>query len=84
MVWGVVDYRNDWLVVTNRRVVYQEKLLFVHAWRKEAPLEQIQSVDFLRNFVGRWLGYGTLIVRTAGTPGESRLTTRPTSTSCAV
>jgi CRP-like cAMP-binding protein/membrane protein YdbS with pleckstrin-like domain len=70
LVWGVIDYRNDWLVVTNRRVVNQEKLLFVHAWRKEAPLEQIQSVDFLRNFIGRWLGYGTLIVRTAGTGGE--------------
>jgi uncharacterized membrane protein YdbT with pleckstrin-like domain len=70
LAWGIVDYRNDWLVVTNRRVVYQEKLLFVHSWRKEAPLEQIQSVDFLRNFVGRWLGFGTLIVRTAGTSGE--------------
>jgi membrane protein YdbS with pleckstrin-like domain len=70
LAWGVVDYMNDWLVVTNRRVVYQEKLLFVHAWRKEAPLEQIQSVDFIRNFIGRWLGYGTLIVRTAGTGGE--------------
>ena len=69
LVWGVVDYRNDWLVVTNWRVVYQEKLLFVHTWRKEAPLEQIQSVDFIRNFVGRRLGYGTLIVRTAGTSG---------------
>jgi CRP-like cAMP-binding protein/membrane protein YdbS with pleckstrin-like domain len=69
LAWGIIDYRNDWLVVTNRRVVYQEKLLFVHDWRKEAPLEQIQSVDFLRTFIGRWLGFGTLIVRTAGTAG---------------
>jgi membrane protein YdbS with pleckstrin-like domain len=70
LIWGIFDYRNDWLVVTNRRVVYQEKLLFVHQWRKEAPLEQIQSVDFNRTFIGRWLGFGTLIVRTAGTAGE--------------
>jgi CRP-like cAMP-binding protein/membrane protein YdbS with pleckstrin-like domain len=74
LAWGIVDYRNDWLVVTNRRVVTQEKLLFVHAWRKEAPLEQIQSVDALRTFIGRWLGFGTLIVRTAGTGGEIRFT----------
>ncbi len=70
LIWGILDYRNDWLVVTNRRVVNQEKLLFVHVWRKEAPLEQIQSIDFIRTFIGRWLGYGTLIVRTAGTAGE--------------
>jgi CRP-like cAMP-binding protein/membrane protein YdbS with pleckstrin-like domain len=72
LAWGITDYRNDWLVVTNRRVVYQEKLLFVNSWRKEAPLEQIQSVDFLRTLLGRWLGFGTLIVRTAGTAGEIR------------
>ncbi len=72
LAWGITDYRNDWLVVTNRRVVYQEKLLFVNSWRKEAPLEQIQSVDFLRTLLGRWLGFGTLIVRTAGTSGEIR------------
>lgn len=69
LAWGIADYRNDWLVVTNRRVVYQEKLLFVHVWRKEAPLEQIQSVDFRRTIWGRWLGYGTLVVQTAGTQG---------------
>ena len=72
LAWGITDYRNDWLVVTNRRVVYQEKLLFVNSWRKEAPLEQIQSVDFMRTFLGRWLGFGTLVVRTAGTSGEIR------------
>jgi len=72
LIWGYIDYRNDWLVVTNRRVVYQEKLLFVHVWRKEAPLESIQSLDFLRGLIGRYLGFGTLIVRTAGTGGEIR------------
>lgn len=72
LAWGVIDYRNDWLVVTNRRVVSQEKLLFVHVWRKEAPLESIQSLDFARGFIGRQLGFGTLVVRTAGTAGEIR------------
>jgi len=69
LIWGIIDYRNDWLVVTNRRVVYQEKLLFVQVWRKEAPLEAIQNVNFLNTFFGKWLKYGTLVVQTAGTTG---------------
>jgi len=72
LIWGYIDYRNDWLVVTNRRVVYQEKLHFVHVWRKEAPLESIQSIDFARGIIGRYMGFGTLVVRTAGTAGEIR------------
>lgn len=72
LILGIIDYRNDWLVVTNRRVVSQEKLIFVHVWRKEAPLESIQSIDFARGWIGRQLGYGTLVVRTAGTAGEIR------------
>lgn len=70
LIWGIIDYLNDWLVVTTRRVVYQEKLLFVHVWRKEAPLEQIQNVDFRQTLLGRWFKFGTLIVQTAGTTGS--------------
>ena len=68
-IWGILDYLNDWLVVTTRRVVHQEKVLFVNEWRKEAPLEQIQSVRFQTTWLGRWLNYGTTTVRTAATLG---------------
>ena len=68
-VWGTVDYFNDWIVVTNRRVVHQEKVLFVNEWRKEAPLEHVQNVDFQTNFIGNWLNYGTMIIQTASTSG---------------
>jgi len=68
-IWGVIDYFNDWIVVTNRRVVHQEKVLFVNEWRKEAPLEQIQNVDFQTTFLGRWLNYGTMVIQTASTSG---------------
>ncbi|MBK8049745.1 MAG: cyclic nucleotide-binding domain-containing protein [Anaerolineales bacterium] len=74
LVWGIVDYMNDWLVVTDRRVVYQEKLLFVYQWRKEAPLEQINNVDYERHLLGRWLGFGTLVVQTAGSAGRIEFT----------
>ncbi|MCB9140256.1 MAG: cyclic nucleotide-binding domain-containing protein [Caldilineaceae bacterium] len=68
-VWGTIDYFNDWVVVTNRRVVHQEKVLFINEWRKEAPLEQIQNVNFETNFIGRWLNFGTMVIQTASTSG---------------
>ena len=68
-IWGTIDYFNDWVVVTNRRVVHQEKVLFVNEWRKEAPLEQIQNVSFNATFIGRWLNYGTMVIQTASTSG---------------
>ncbi len=68
-IWGTIDYFNDWVLVTNRRVVHQEKVLFINEWRKEAPLEQIQNVNFETNFLGRWLNYGTMVIQTASTSG---------------
>ena len=46
IAWGTLDYFNDWMTVTDLRVVHHEELLFVNEWRKQAPLEQIQNVDF--------------------------------------
>ena len=69
-VWGAIDYFNDWIVVTDRRVVHQEKVLLINEWRKEAPLERIEQVDLDRTFLGRWLNYGTMIVQTASTTGK--------------
>lgn len=69
LAWGTVDYLNDWLVITNRRVMNQEKVLFITEWRKEAPLEQIQNVDFRSNWIGKLLDYGTMSIATAATQG---------------
>lgn len=66
VLWGVVDYLNDFFVVTNQRIIQQEKMVFISEHRREALLEQIQQVDVHRAFWGRLLGYGTLLVQTAG------------------
>jgi len=68
--WGTIDYFNDWLVITNRRVVHQEKVLFVSEWRKEAPLEQIQNVNFESTWLGKFLNYGTMTISTAASVGR--------------
>ncbi len=69
-IWGAIDYFNDWIAVTDRRVVYQEKLILISKVRKEAPLDQIQQVDEERTLLGGWLNYGTMIVQTASTAGK--------------
>lgn len=69
MAWGVVDYLNDYLIVTNRRVVRQEEVILLKQWRQEAALEQIQNVDISTAFWGNLLGYGDLVIHTAGSAG---------------
>lgn len=69
LLWGLLDYFNDYLIITNRRVVRQEEVIFLRQWRQEAVLEQVQNVDVAINFWGNLLGYGEVIIRTAGTQG---------------
>jgi CRP-like cAMP-binding protein/uncharacterized membrane protein YdbT with pleckstrin-like domain len=70
LAWGVLDYLNDYLIVTNRRVVRQEEVILLKQWRQEASLEQIQNVDVATDFWGNLFGYGNLVVHTAGTAGS--------------
>lgn len=70
MIWGVVDYLNDFLVVTNRRLVRQEKVIFFRELRQEAALEQVQNVDVSRKLIGNLLGYGDLKIQTAAEQGK--------------
>lgn len=69
LTWGIIDYMNDYLIITNRRVVRQEEVIFLKQWRQEATLEQIQNVDMMASFWGNVLRYGKLVIRTAGAEG---------------
>ena len=70
LVWGILNYLNDYFIVTNRRVIQQEKVIFFSEQRREALLEQIQRVDVATTFWGNLFNYGTLSVYTAGTTGS--------------
>jgi hypothetical protein len=63
-VWSYIDWSNDYYVVTNRRVVYQERVVLFYDSRQEAPLEAIQSSSTTSSQLGRWLGYGNVAIRT--------------------
>jgi CRP-like cAMP-binding protein len=65
-IWGAYDYMNDFLIVTNTRVVRQEKVLLIRQMRQIAPLEKVQDVTISAEFWGNFWHYATVEVQTAG------------------
>ncbi len=64
LVWRIIDWRNDFFIVTNKRVVWIEKVALVYESRQEAPLRTIMSVGIQRSRVGSVLGFGDVVVTT--------------------
>ncbi len=65
-VWEYIDWRNDYCVVTNRRVAWIDKVLFLYESRNEAALETILSFNVRTDYWGRLLNYGDVEARTYG------------------
>jgi hypothetical protein len=63
-LWRWVDWGNDYYVVTNKRVVWLEKVVALYDSRQEAPLHMVLSVSVSTDVVGRSLGYGDVVIRT--------------------
>ena len=64
IIWRVIDWGNDYYIVTNRRVVFLEKVIGLYDSRQEAPLTSILSVNTETDVTGRMLGFGDVIIRT--------------------
>jgi hypothetical protein len=64
IVWRVVDWGNDYYIVTNQRVVWLEKVVGIYDSRQESPLSTIVSIGLETTPAGRALDYGNVIVRT--------------------
>lgn len=62
--WLLLDWSNDYYVVTNQRVVWLEKVIGIYDSRQESPLNMVVSVGVEVNQFGRFLDYGNVIVRT--------------------
>ena len=62
--WLVLDWENDYYIVTNQRVVWLEKVIGIYESRQESPLSTILSVAVQTSQLGRILDYGDVIVRT--------------------
>jgi CRP-like cAMP-binding protein len=64
LIWSYVDWTNDYFIVTNRRVVYLEKVVLLYDTRQEAPLSTVQSTSFTTSQAGRIFQYGDVAIRT--------------------
>ncbi|MGE5377562.1 MAG: cyclic nucleotide-binding domain-containing protein [Bacteroidota bacterium] len=63
-VWLIVDWGNDYYIVTNQRVVWLEKVVAVYDSRQESPLNTILAVTVETSLLGRWFDFGNVVVRT--------------------
>jgi uncharacterized membrane protein YdbT with pleckstrin-like domain len=63
-VWNWLDWSNDYYVVTNQRVAWIERVIWLYESHVEAPHSTIRGVNVNSTFLGRLLGYGTVTVST--------------------
>lgn len=64
LAWRVVEWRADWFVVTDRRLLLRTGIVT----RKVAmmPLIKVTDMSYSRPPVGRLLGYGEIVIESAG------------------
>ena len=70
VIWYLIDYYNDYFVVTALRVTAREQILLVYERRTEAPLEQVQDTTLRISFWGNLIGYGDLKIKTANAASQ--------------
>ena len=64
VIWRIVDWGNDFYIITNRRVVWVEKVVALYDSRQESALRTVLSVDIQTSALGRVLNFGDVVVRT--------------------
>lgn len=65
-VYHYFDWRNDDFIVTTKRIVHIERILFYGEKRREAPLTRIQDVTILSDLLDLIFDSDTLRISTAG------------------
>lgn len=62
--WNILNWANDYYIITNKRMVWVEKVAGFYDSRQEAPLNTLLSVGTSKTRLGNLLGYADVIVRT--------------------
>ncbi|MCG8351479.1 MAG: PH domain-containing protein [Chloroflexales bacterium] len=76
-IWQIEDYRNDKYILTPTNVVDIEKTPIGPENRLTASLEALQNVSFQTTFLGNWVGYGDVVLTTAGGGADFTFTRVP-------
>jgi membrane protein YdbS with pleckstrin-like domain len=64
LAWRALQWREDWFVVTDRRLLVRSGLLTRRV--SMMPLIKVTDLSFARPPVGRLLGYGEIVIESAG------------------
>jgi len=64
IIWSILDFFNDFFILTNQRVIWLEKVIGLYERRKETPLQWVLSTGVNATFFGRLLGFGDIHIRT--------------------
>lgn len=62
-VWAYIDWDNDHYVVTDRRIAWVQRIIWLYDSRDEILLSEVRSVEPETSFVGRILGYADLYIK---------------------
>jgi len=65
-VWYAVDWTNDYLVLTNRRIVHIERYGILRETRKEIPIRAVQNVELYSGWPTSVLGLADITIKTIG------------------
>ncbi len=69
-LWLVLDWHNDFYLVTTKRVLHEERVILLYQTWEEIPLQKVQDTTIRRDFWGKLLGFGTLRIQTASLHGS--------------
>ncbi|WP_129626845.1 PH domain-containing protein [Candidatus Oscillochloris fontis] len=68
--WEIEDYRNDLYILNQTNVIDIEKKPFGPEDRRQASLGAVTNVSFETSFISNLLGYGNVVLETAGGGGK--------------
>lgn len=64
LVYSVIDWANDFLILTNTRVVYDDQQFLVRHIQQQMLISDIQQVNMRQeSYLEYWFDYGAIVIR---------------------
>ncbi len=77
LTWYMVDYYNDYYVITTQRLVRRDQVLLISENRVDAMMERVQDTELRTRLIGKIFNFGDLNISTAATGGVIRFSMLP-------
>ncbi len=73
VTWHLIDYFNDYFMVTDRRVIHRERVVLLYDSLDEASLARVQNVTVIRsNALATLFNVGDVLIETQGASANVR------------